>query len=54
MSTTITSLTAQEHINDLLRDAQHARRHVEDRPRRPTRSATPRLLARLVHRTATA
>jgi hypothetical protein len=54
MTTTITSLTAEQHINDLLRDAQHARRPVEHRPQRPTRFATPRLLARLVHRTATA
>jgi len=28
MNTTITSLAAQEHINDLLRDAQHAHRHA--------------------------
>jgi hypothetical protein len=54
MTTTITSLAAHEHINDLLRDAQHAHRHAADRSRRPGRFATPGLLARLAHRTATA
>jgi hypothetical protein len=53
MTTTLTYLAAQQHLNDRRRDAQHARRHGQRRPRRPTRPATPRLLARLVHRTAT-
>lgn len=54
MSATITYLVAQQNINDLLREAQHPRRHVEVRSRRPIKFAIPRPLARLVHRTATA
>jgi hypothetical protein len=53
MSTSLTYLAAQQHINDLLHEADR-RRQVEDRPRRPVRLAAPRLLARLVHRTTTA
>jgi hypothetical protein len=41
MRITITSLTAQEHINDLLRDAQHARRHAAHRPRRRSAPRPP-------------
>lgn len=56
MTSTITHLTAQEHVNDLLRDAERARRHVDvprPRPRRIT--FKPRCLhVRRTPRTATA
>jgi hypothetical protein len=52
---TVTHLAAQEHINDLLRDAEHSRRAAEVRP--PSRRVTlwsRRRFARRVVRPATA
>jgi hypothetical protein len=54
MSTTITRLAAQEHINDLLREAHDARRRAEVRRPRRIRFAAPRLLTPGARRTATA
>ncbi|MDQ2895110.1 MAG: hypothetical protein M3Y09_05610 [Actinomycetota bacterium] len=54
MSATITYLAAREHINDLLRDAEHSRHVAETRRRPRIRLALPRLTARRTPRTATA
>jgi hypothetical protein len=46
MNPTIASLLVQEHVNDLIREAQHRRRYVEVRRRRRTSLIPPRLSAR--------
>jgi polyhydroxyalkanoate synthesis regulator phasin len=50
MNPTIANLVAQEHVNDLIRQAQSRRRYVEARPRRRIRFILPRLLARTARR----
>ena len=44
--TTLTYLAAQEHINDLMRDAERRRRVVEARAPRRVRLSIPRVFAR--------
>ena len=44
----LTYLAAREHINDLLREAEHSRRAAEVRPSRRSTLATPRRFARRV------
>jgi hypothetical protein len=45
---TLTQLAAQEHTNDLLREAERNRRAAEVRPTRRSTLATPRRFARRV------
>jgi len=45
---TVTHLAAQEHINDLLREAEHSRRVAEVRPSRRFTLWSPRRFARRV------
>jgi len=52
-ATSLTYLAAQEHINDLLREAKHSRRAAEVRRSRRSTLATPRRFARRVVRPAT-
>jgi hypothetical protein len=49
-ATSITHLVAQEHINDLLREAEHSRRAAEVRPSRRSTLSAPRRFARRVVR----
>jgi hypothetical protein len=53
-ATSITHLAAQEHLNDLLREAEHGRRVAEVRPSRRFTLWSPRRFARRVVRPATA
>ena len=47
-ATSLTYLAAQEHVADLLREAEHSRRAAEVRPSRRSTLATPRRFARRV------
>ena len=51
--TTLAYVAAQEHINDLMRDAERRRRVAQARAPRRIRLSIPRLFARRVARTAT-
>jgi hypothetical protein len=51
---TLTYLIAQEHINDLMRDAERRRRVAEVRPLGRLRLSFPRVFARRAARTAVA
>ena len=53
-ATTFTDLVAQEHVNDLMRDAERRRRVAAARCPRRIRFSIPRVFARLAARTATA
>ena len=53
-ATTLTSLAAREHVNDLLRDADRRRRITEVAAPRRTRLSIRRRFARRVARPATA
>jgi hypothetical protein len=53
-ATALTDIVAQEHINDLMRDAERGRRAAEARPRRHLRFSIPRVIARRIPRAATA
>ena len=53
-ATTLTYIAAQEHINDLLRNAERHHRAAEARSPRRVRLSVPRVFARRVPRAATA
>jgi len=53
-ATALTYIAVQEHINDLMRDAERRRRATEARPPRRVRLSIPRLSTRSAARTATA
>jgi hypothetical protein len=53
-ATALTYIVAQEHINDLRRQAERHRRVVEVRAPQRVRLSIPRALARRATRTATA
>ena len=53
-ATALTYIVAQEHINDLMRDAERSRRGAEARSPRRVRLSIPRVFTRRVPRTATA
>ncbi len=53
MTGPIIQLAAQEHINDLIREAQRGRPVTEVRARRRVRLSLPRLIARWKHRAVT-
>lgn len=44
--TSLTYLAAQEHVNDLLREAESSRRAAESRPTRRVKISLPRLFRR--------
>jgi hypothetical protein len=54
MNPTIANLVAQQHINDLIQDAQRRRRYIKARRPRRIKLARPRLLARRARRIAAA
>jgi hypothetical protein len=53
-ATALTYVVGQEHINDLMRDAERRRRVAEVRSPGRVRLSIPRVFARRVPRTATA
>ena len=53
-ATALTYLVAQEHINDLMRDAERRRRVADVRSPGRVRLSIPRVFARRIGRTATA
>lgn len=52
-ATAITHLVAQEHIKELMRDAERSRRGAEAASSRRVRFSIPRVFTRRVPRTAT-
>jgi hypothetical protein len=53
-ATALTYVVAQEHINDLMRDAERRRQVAEVRSPGRVRSSIPRVFTRRVRRAATA